>query len=295
MTRVVLPVLALAVVLTACSGSSTRRADDPVVTAVPAAASGSVKVVATGDIVCPRGAEVTRTKCRHEATARLTGRIDPDHVIPLGDLQYEKGRLRAFRRVYDDSWGAFKQITEPVPGNHEYQVPDANGFFGYFGTEAPGYYAWDAGSWRVYNLNAACDHVDCAAQVEWLRDDLTAHPRTCSMIVMHRPRYSSGLHGSDPTVRRFWRIAFRHRVDVALAGHDHDYERFLRMNHRGEDPTRPGNPLVRLRHRREVVVPQGEAPARVGVLRVTAGRGAGAGARRGGRAVALPHHRPADP
>jgi hypothetical protein len=35
-------------------------------------------------------------------------------------------------------------------------------------------------------------------------------------------------------MRPFFRVAFRHHVDLVLAGHDHDYERFRPMNHKGE-------------------------------------------------------------
>jgi len=57
---------------------------------------------------------------------------------------------------------------------------------------------------------------------------------------MHHPRFSSGEHGSDPTMRKFWRVAYEHRVDIALAGHDHDYERFAPMNPDGDLRPRRG-------------------------------------------------------
>jgi hypothetical protein len=48
---------------------------------------------------------------------------------------------------------------------------------------------------------------------------------------MHHPRYSSGKeHGSSTVPRPFWRTAYRHHLDIALAGHDHDYERFKRLD-----------------------------------------------------------------
>ncbi len=54
------------------------------------------------------------------------------------------------------------------------------------------------------------------------------------MITMHHARYSSGLeHGNDTSVRGLWKVAYKHRTDVALAGHDHDYERFKPMDASG--------------------------------------------------------------
>ena len=58
-------------------------------------------------------------------------------------------------------------------------------------------------------------------------------PARCSVITMHHPLFSSGEHGPNPVVTPLWRTAVRHRTDVALGGHDHDYERFRRMNASG--------------------------------------------------------------
>jgi alkaline phosphatase len=59
---------------------------------------------------------------------------------------------------------------------------------------------------------------------------MEAHPTRCSAIAMHNPRYSSGRAGSSNVVVPFWRVAYGHGVDLALAGHDHDYERFAKMD-----------------------------------------------------------------
>lgn len=189
-----------------------------------------VKVVAAGDIVCAPGEPTTAATCQHQATADLVTEIDPRRVLALGDLQYERGALAAFRDTYADSWGAFKRRTRPIPGNHEYGTADASGYFTYFGQEPPGYRAITVGDWRVYLLDSNCAVIDCAAERAWLRTDLEANPVTCSAMALHFPRYSSGAHGSQESVRGFWRIAYRHHVDLALAGHDHHYERFAPMD-----------------------------------------------------------------
>lgn len=45
---------------------------------------------------------------------------------------------------------------------------------------------------------------------------------------MHRPPYSSGLHGSDIALRELIApVAEKHHVQLVLAGHDHDYERMI--------------------------------------------------------------------
>ncbi len=202
----------------------------------PRAAVRGPRVVLAGDIACAPGGRVSAVTCRQAATARLAASLRPRYVVTLGDEQYENGRLAAFRRVYARTWGRFNSINKPVPGNHDYHVNGAAGYFAYFArqTRAPGYYAWDANGWRIYALNSNCSKLDCAAEAAWLDRDMTAHPRACSALTMHHPRYSSdSQHGDSPEVGRFWAVALRHHADLALAGHAHDYERFRAMDASG--------------------------------------------------------------
>jgi len=205
-------------------------------------ASRGVVVAAVGDIACPPGAVTTATACRQRATARLAGRLDPDAVLTLGDSQYDTGTYREYRRSYDKSWGALRSVTRPVPGNHEYGTPGARGYYRYFRHRQPGppgWYAYRLAGWRLYALNSECWAVDCDAERRWLRRQLAERKRTCTLMYLHRPRYSSGTHhGSDPSVRGLWRVADRHGVDVALAGHEHNYERFVRMDAAGSPSAR---------------------------------------------------------
>jgi hypothetical protein len=194
-------------------------------------------VVAVGDIACPPGDRVTSDKCRHARTARLAASFDPDRLLLLGDLQYDSGTLAEFRRSYASSWGEMRARSRPVPGNHEYHTPRAEGYFYYFRNQVPshpGYYVFRVGSWRVFALNSNCTVVDCERQQRWLNRAMARRATRCSAVMMHHPRYSSGEeHGSTTVVRPFWKVALDHRTDIALAGHDHGYERFRRMNANG--------------------------------------------------------------
>lgn len=168
-----------------------------------------------------------------EATAKLLDGLDGT-VFTLGDNAYDLGTLREFRQCYDPGWGRQLDRTKPVPGNHDYLTADAAGYFGYFGAAAgdpsTGWYAYDAGAWRVYVLNSNCDLVGgCdrgSPQERWLRDDLTANPRECVLAMWHHPLFSSGLHGDNAIVRPLWRTLEGAGAELILNGHDHDYERF---------------------------------------------------------------------
>lgn len=164
-------------------------------------------------------------------------------MLALGDLQYQKGRYRAFKRSYDKSWGQLRPITWPIPGNHEYETTGARGYYRYFAGQqpgAPGWYRRELGGWQMFFLNSNCSKVDCAAQRAWLDAEMTANPSICSLIALHHPRFSSGQHQSNARMRGLWKTAMAHGADLALSGHDHDYERFAPMNSTGAVDTENG-------------------------------------------------------
>lgn len=207
----------------------TVRPDDPV-------------LVAAGDIACDpadpafNNGRGTSTRCRQSATASLAKGAGPDVVATLGDNQYESGTATAFAASYDKSWGRLKSITRPSVGNHEYRTSGASAYFSYFGSRAGsasrGYYSYNVGAWHVVVLNSNCSVVSCAAgstQERWLRADLAANPRRCTLAYFHHPRFSTGSHGPSTSVAPFWQALYDHRADVVLAGHDHGYERFAKI------------------------------------------------------------------
>jgi acid phosphatase type 7 len=67
-----------------------------------------------------------------EATANQIENMKPDAVALLGDLQYQVGQYQDFEQSYNLTYGAFKMITRPAPGNHEfYDEHSATGVAGY--------------------------------------------------------------------------------------------------------------------------------------------------------------------
>ncbi|MCW2809739.1 MAG: Alkaline phosphatase, partial [Friedmanniella sp.] len=218
--------------------------------AQPVQDAQNVVVAAAGDISCPAdkarlGEQQGPKSCQMGVTADLVRSITPDAVLVLGDNQYPAGSLADFQANYAKTWGAFRDITFPVPGNHEYGTPGAAGYYAYFGDRAgepdKGYYSYDLGSWHVVALNSECDHIggcsDASPQVAWPKADLAAHPRQCTLAYWHRPRFSSGAHGNNLDNDSLWRAMVAGKVDLVLNGHDHDYERFGPMDTEGNaDP-----------------------------------------------------------
>lgn len=206
--------------------------------ATHAGGSKAMVAVAAGDIACDpgdanfAGGRGATSVCKQAQTATLLR--GADLVLALGDLQYEDGSRSKFIESYERSWGAYRSITRPAPGNHDYGTSGAAGYFSYFGRAAgdpaKGYYSFERGAWHLIALNSECAEVGgCAAgspQERWLRRNLAASKRPCVLAYWHRPRFSSGLHGSDAAYDAFWRALYGAHADVVLVGHDHDYERF---------------------------------------------------------------------
>jgi hypothetical protein len=214
---------------------STTSAPDGIATPPTSAASPFI-LVGAGDIAsCSSNGD--------EATADLLETI-PGIVFTTGDNVYDNGTPSEFRDCYGPSWGRppIKARTRPTPGNHDYNTPSATGYFGYFGAAAgdpaTGYYAYDAGTWRVYVLNSNCAAIGgCDAgspEEQWLRADLAANSRACVLAMWHHPRYSSGLeHGSSTATEALYQALYDFNTELILAGHDHDYERFAPMTATG--------------------------------------------------------------
>jgi hypothetical protein len=204
---------------------------------VAMAQSGAPVLVGAGDIT-----NCSRTE--DDATAQLLDTI-PGVVYTLGDNAYPDGTLAEFNTCYAPTWGRHKARTWPAVGNHDYHVSGAAGYFTYFGPAASpmdnncrsncrGYYSYNLGSWHVIVLNSLIDHSAGSAQEAWLRADLAANPRKCTLAYWHHPRFSSGTHGSQSDVQPFWQALYDYGADVVLSGHDHTYERFAPQTPTGQ-------------------------------------------------------------
>ncbi len=187
-----------------------------------------------------------------EKTADLLDRI-PGHVFTLGDNAYPDGTPEQFDRCYEPTWGRHKARTRPAAGNHDYRTRGAAGYFDYFGAAAgdrdKGYYSYDIERWHIVVINSNCREAGgCrtgSPQETWLRADLAGHPVPCTVAMWHHPRFSSALHGNDASMRDIWRTLQEGGVDLVLAGHDHDYERFEPQDADGNaDPKGPRSIVV---------------------------------------------------
>ena len=172
-----------------------------------------------------------------EATAKLLDNISGT-VFTVGDNAYPDGTASQFTSCYGPTWGRHKNRTHPSPGNHDYHTSGASGYYNYFGAVAgdsgKGYYSYDLGAWHIIALNSEVGYSAGSAQVQWLRNDLAANQKVCTLAYWHHPRFSSGQHGNISRSQPFWDALYEYGADVVINGHDHTYERFAPQNPNGQ-------------------------------------------------------------
>lgn len=198
-------------------------------------------IAAAGDIACDpsssnfRNGNGTSSSCKQKATSDLIRSEPIDAVLAVGDTQYQCGSAQQFQQSFDPSWGRFKAMIHPVPGDNEYESGsgcprEAAGYFQYFGVAAGnsrGDSAFTLGKWRLIGLNAECGHAGgCGAsspQGTFLKSQLTT--AKCTLVYWHQPYYN-GTSRTSSSYRAFWDILYAGNAEVVLNGHLHNYARF---------------------------------------------------------------------
>ena len=242
--------LLLVLVVAACAERApvrARQGDAPMIAAV-------------GDIACKSLPSEHARRCRYDRVAETIRELGPDAFLALGDLQYLHGAYEDFQRYYDRFFADLKPITYPAIGNHETYTLYGEGYYRYFGDRAHppgGFYSFDLGSWHLVALNSqlckgstwtpelgqrapitkspALDR-GCGPgtpEYEWLKKDLVTHPAACTLAYLHHP-----LFGSEPypqgvflyQLQPLYELLDTSGVDVVLAGHEHNYQRFAAMD-----------------------------------------------------------------
>ena len=193
-------------------------------TAAPADVEVPAVFVGAGDIAGCGGAG------RDEETAELLDAI-AGTVFTLGDNAYPDGTAENYADCYEPTWGRHKARTWPTSGNHDYHIPGAPAYYAYFGASAgdsgQGYYSFDLGNWHIISLNSNIDMSAGSVQEQWLRADLAASTKQCTLAYWHHSRFSSGTnHGTSTRPQPLWQALYDAGADIVLSAHDHIYERF---------------------------------------------------------------------
>ena len=216
---------------------------------------------------------------------QVTDMIDawnPDMFLYLGDV-YDKGTYTEFYNWYGTStryFGKFRDVTNPVIGNHEYEGGQAPGYF-YYWDNIPHYYSFNSAGWHFVALDSTSQfdqREPGTPQYQWLAQDLANNSSGCTIVFMHHPMFNIGDQGISSGMENLWPLLVQHGVDVVLTGHDHTYQRWRPLDANGNvNPTGPtqfvlgaGGPGVRpfVRTDSRVVTGYDTSPHALGSLRM---------------------------
>jgi 3',5'-cyclic AMP phosphodiesterase CpdA len=171
-----------------------------------------------------------RSPDQYAVLEQLEG-VRSDFVVLTGDLAYDDGTRG---QLEDNVFGVYREMMSAVPffaasGNHDYHTDDAEPFreaFALFENGgAQGLERWYSFDWGPVHVAVLDTEKVGEVQQAWLAEDLAASGSQFTVVVMHRPPFSSGSHGSSEGAREAFVPMFQNRVDLVLAGHDHHYER----------------------------------------------------------------------
>jgi hypothetical protein len=140
----------------------------------------------------------------------------------------------------DAEWGEWHRAADwvnrtipsfPTPGNHEYGKGVLDNHWqpqftlpenGLPELKETNYYV-DIQGVRMVSLNSMKMQQE---QIEWLDRTLTGNPNRWTILTFHYPLYSSGKGRDNRKLREQWQpVIDKHKVDMVLTGHDHNYAR----------------------------------------------------------------------
>ena len=211
-------------------GPTTSSDDRPGVDPLPVSALPPVptdittRIAVAGDTGTGPGSAIDQTVAVMTKQDRQRGY---DALILLGDLIYPEGDAAQARGRITDVFAPLLSAGTrllPVLGNHDYMSGEQDDILAETGRDTS-WYVDTVGVVRVVVLDT--EQIDNPAQTTWLAASLASPTDAAwTIVVMHKPAYSAGFHGSDEHIQERWVPLFeQYDVPLVLAGHDHDYQR----------------------------------------------------------------------
>lgn len=189
------------------------------------------------------------------ALGRLMAAEQADFAIHTGDVIYPYGGLGnavgeyndRFFRPYEGFLGRFPMF--PVIGNHDLIALLGQPFKDVFYLPDNGssiarelYFSFEWGDAKFIALETTgLFLVPLGDHARWLQDQIMNNQRKWLVVYMHVPLYSCGSHGDSAILKQVLGPLFENgRVDLVIAGHDHNYERTKPLKEFNRDPAYPG-------------------------------------------------------
>jgi tartrate-resistant acid phosphatase type 5 len=154
-----------------------------------------------------------------------------DFGITLGDNFYSKGMLSTkdphWSTWWDEMYNGLGIQVYATLGNHDWGYADSPAAEVLYTHHSPSwrmpatYYTFTAGPVQFFALDT---NEISRAQLAWLDEEIGKSKATWKVVYGHHPIYSAGQHYDSPRLIRQLLPVLRDRVDVYIAGHDHDMQ-----------------------------------------------------------------------
>ena len=159
---------------------------------------------------------------------------EPELVLALGDFSYNGDADCWF-----DLIEPIADKTKIVMGNHE----DEDDYMDFFGLKEQ-YYSFNYKNMHFLALSTETDYDDDSAQYQFAIKDLEKYSKDPCIdwiiVFYHRHIYGSGSLEVDSDFREIYHPLFdKYKVDLALQGHLHVYERTYPITFNQEDNDEP--------------------------------------------------------
>jgi 3',5'-cyclic AMP phosphodiesterase CpdA len=150
-------------------------------------------------------------------------------VLMAGDNIYDRGEMTKIVDCFEKPYAKLIEAGvefRAVLGNHDIMTSNGRDQLNYKPFNMLWrYYTFRKGPVQFFGLDTN-DNADWARQLEWLEESLARTIAPWKVVFAHHPLYSSGMHGSSVELQEKLKPIFaKHKVQLYLSGHDHNYER----------------------------------------------------------------------
>ena len=165
---------------------------------------------------------------------------DPEFVLALGDLSYN-GKAKCWLKLIEP----IAEKTKIVIGNHEVDSSKLlKDYMNYFGLEKQ-YYSFNQKNVHILALSTETDFDDESEQYAFAKQDLEKYSKDpfIDWIIVFYHKYiygsGSGLEEEEDFRETYHPLFDKYKVDLALQGHLHVYERTYPITFNSDDDDEP--------------------------------------------------------
>ena len=193
------------------------------------AVAAPVRVLAFGDF----GNGSAEQKAVAQTIAAYHAGRPFDFAVTLGDNFYSVGMESPsdprWRTWFEDLYGSLGITFYPALGNHDWGHPDSPAAEVLYSGKTPtwrmpaSYYTFTAGPVQFFAIDTQSVAL-ARQQRDWLDREIARSTARWKVVYGHHPIYSAGNYEDRPDLIASLLPILANRVDVSLAGHDHNLQ-----------------------------------------------------------------------